>query len=512
MGSGPSNKFDNTLKCKVPACQENHSMHYCKFCKSQDSNHFSHQCTGNIPKNLDPSNISPKQNNINFPKFRINSFLELPYQNPIKWRQIEDILNQMLDLSAKIIPNKTEMMELLINHLYCICSNTAFKRREIINLRLLILRNKECFNPFDFYLVLSFMIDIALRMPIFFNRIKLDFFYQQKNGLLSFSKIQIACLLSHMFFGTIVNFNNSKISEKINFHQLLYVEDHVNVEKLLCIFNYFDIMRQRSSNPLFNNATKMQENVIYERKSVPNLRTSTAWRSSNKLLEPVFIDEVRGIEELNASDSIQVDFANKFIGGGVLRDGSIQEEIRFSISPECIPAMIFFEFLEDNEVCYIEGTEIFSQYEGYSKTFRYRGPNKKITKTNVLLLMDAIKFNNTYDQFTNENFLRELNKAFIGFDREQSIRQVITGKWGCGFFKGDPQLKFIIQWLACSECGKNMYFCSFKDTSFELAKYVLNKLNGCTVGYLFSIVLKYINTMYHERNSISIFELITRMR
>jgi len=39
-----------------------------------------------------------------------------------------------------------------------------------------------------------------------------------------------------------------------------------------------------------------------------------------------------GIED--ASGSMQVDFANKYIGGGALGHGSVQEEIRFAICPE----------------------------------------------------------------------------------------------------------------------------------------------------------------------------------
>ena len=41
--------------------------------------------------------------------------------------------------------------------------------------------------------------------------------------------------------------------------------------------------------------------------------------------------------------SLQVDFANKFVGGGVLGDGCVQEEIRFLINPELIVTRLFTE-------------------------------------------------------------------------------------------------------------------------------------------------------------------------
>ena len=39
------------------------------------------------------------------------------------------------------------------------------------------------------------------------------------------------------------------------------------------------------------------------------------------------------IEDYNKC--IRIDFANKFIGGGILTGGAVQEEIMFACSPEC---------------------------------------------------------------------------------------------------------------------------------------------------------------------------------
>ena len=59
----------------------------------------------------------------------------------------------------------------------------------------------------------------------------------------------------------------------------------------------------------------------------------------------------------------QVDFANKYIGGGVLGQGCLQEEIRFLISPELIITRLFTEVLESNEVIEITGAETYSTYK-----------------------------------------------------------------------------------------------------------------------------------------------------
>jgi hypothetical protein len=36
--------------------------------------------------------------------------------------------------------------------------------------------------------------------------------------------------------------------------------------------------------------------------------------------------------------------------------------------------------------------------------------------------------------------------------------EVYTGRWGCGVYQADETLKFLIQWIACSEVGINMRF------------------------------------------------------
>lgn len=50
-----------------------------------------------------------------------------------------------------------------------------------------------------------------------------------------------------------------------------------------------------------------------------------------------------------------MDFAAKFVGGGVLGRGLVQEEIRFLQCPELIVARLFTEKLADNECLKITG-------------------------------------------------------------------------------------------------------------------------------------------------------------
>lgn len=59
---------------------------------------------------------------------------------------------------------------------------------------------------------------------------------------------------------------------------------------------------------------------------------------------------------------MQVDFANRYLGGGVLGGGCVQEEIRFLVCPELILSRLFTEELDDNECLVIIGAQQFSEY------------------------------------------------------------------------------------------------------------------------------------------------------
>ena len=59
--------------------------------------------------------------------------------------------------------------------------------------------------------------------------------------------------------------------------------------------------------------------------------------------------------------------------------------------------------------------------------------------------MDAICYFNPLTQYTINNMVRELIKSYVSFRTIKSFDKkaygVATGKWGCGAFNGDPQLK-----------------------------------------------------------------------
>ena len=52
--------------------------------------------------------------------------------------------------------------------------------------------------------------------------------------------------------------------------------------------------------------------------------------------------------------------------------------------------------------------------------------------------------------------------------RAMLLRPVATGNWGCGAFKGDPQLKSMLQWAATSAAGRpQMIYCTFTNAAVK---------------------------------------------
>jgi hypothetical protein len=265
-----------------------------------------------------------------------------------------------------------------------------------------------------------------------------------------------------------------------------------DLQKVLCIFNYISqikrIIDEGKLPYLEDNSIIIIRQVSLEFDSLQDSEnfllelsnaSSSCLKEVNCLLEESLYDIGKGC--------IEADFANRYVGGGILTWGDVQEEIKFSINPELIISMCICEFMKENEAIYIIGTEQFSQFKGYGFTFQfhqncfnygelnniknilYGGKSLKIVDS-VLLAFDAKKYMKFEENFLKENYLRELRKAYTAFrplendsDNYFNSKAIATGKWGCGVYKGDSELKFLIQYMVCSYFKRPMTFTCFKD-------------------------------------------------
>lgn len=350
------------------------------------------------------------------------------------------------------------------------------------------------------------MIRLALQLPQLCTQ-PIPLLRQQSNHAITFSQKQIACLLSNAFFCTFPrrNIAHRHNEQKANNEYANYPDINFNrlyngtrngilprkAEKLKCLINYFS--RVTSEEPTGT--------VTFQRQCVQN---SPEWSSSQRSIRKVELDSY-GVIEDGGYGMLQVDFANKCVGGGVLGAGSVQEEIRFVICPELIISRLFTESLGISDVLLVSGVEQFNKYSGYSDSFMWDGDFRDQTprdswgrRCTTIVAMDAINYRKPVSQYRVGFMERELNKAYCGFYDTiipaAKLSAVATGNWGCGVYKGNPHLKFLIQLMAASENGRDMLYFTFRNSTLEKEikhMYDLISSSCVTVGDIWALLADY---------------------
>merc|ERR1712039_304438 len=102
--------------------------------------------------------------------------------------------------------------------------------------------------------------------------------------------------------------------------------------------------------------------------------------------------------------------------------------------------------------------------------------------------------------------LRELVKASAAFQGDRlegtAKRGVATGNWGCGNFGGDPQLKFLLQWMACTVSGRDMIYFPFSDPRMVDLDDAIAKWSGHTVGDVWRGLVHAFTAQAPDRDSV----------
>uniref|UniRef100_A0A8C5HPV7 poly(ADP-ribose) glycohydrolase n=1 Tax=Gouania willdenowi TaxID=441366 RepID=A0A8C5HPV7_GOUWI len=321
---------------------------------------------------------------------------------------------------------------------------------------------------------------------------------------LTMSQEQIACLLANAFFCTFPR-RNSRKSEygnypEINFYRLFEGSSSRKIEKLKTLLCYFRRVTQTRPIGL----------VTFTRQT---LNSPPNWERSQRPFTRLHITCEGNIED-NGYGMLQVDFANRMVGGGVTGHGLVQEEIRFVINPELIISRLFTEALESNECLIITGSEQYSTYTGYAETYKWKDSFKDQRprycfvlddwqrKCTEIVAIDAVKYRHFLEQFAPDKMKRELNKAYCGFHRHnvsnKHLPAIATGNWGCGAFGGDTRLKALIQLMAAAEAERDVAYFTFGDSLLmkdvhEMHTFLTER--RVTVGHLYSLLIQYFHAV-----------------
>ncbi|CAH2107975.1 unnamed protein product [Euphydryas editha] len=407
-----------------------------------------------------------------------------------RWDMIQNALNRP-------IRNSKELANAILSY------NTKFKNKwRFASLHELFEEHLEAEEAQYFFdVTLPDIVKLALSLPKLIQS-PIPLLKQNKNHSVSLSQQQVSSLLANAFFCTFPRRNTTKRDSEyssyphINFNVLYECSPSDSImEKLKCICYYFRRV-----------CTKVPAGALTVSRR-GRARGAAQWARSAAPLATLRAHVAAAGTIEDAHGLIQVDFANKFLGGGVLGYGCVQEEIRFMICPELLITMLFTEVLRPNEALMIIGCEQYSKYTGYGHSFQWAGEHADRTPYDcsgrrrcAVLAIDAAPSRGLAHEYRLEAVTRELNKAWVGFsfytgdDPGPHFPGVATGNWGCGAFGGSVPLKVLIQMMALTEAGRPMAYYTFGDVKLRddiIHVYELLVKHNVTVGQLYELINKF---------------------
>lgn len=241
--------------------------------------------------------------------------------------------------------------------------------------------------------------------------------------------------------------------------------------------------------------SRMALGLSFERRVGTEFKGKEWWLGLEKTLVGVEIMDKGGILEY-PEPALRVDFANCFIGGGVTEDGNVQEELYFATHPELYVTILLCAPMLANEAIVCVGAERVTEYTGYGYAAAFAKAYEDTRMGDLqgrlehhMVAMDATAYIwDKSEQYDSNQMLRELNKAYIGFQGDSAewtqvtdprdLRPIVTGNWGCGLFNGDPQLKSLLQWLSATAVGRRMVYSIHNDRRMGNFGEVVGKFRG----------------------------------
>ncbi|CAH0769324.1 unnamed protein product [Bemisia tabaci] len=272
-----------------------------------------------------------------------------------------------------------------------------------------------------FSCTLPYISQCALALKQHKSSMGLSFSLQQQVDNRKISHEFVSSLVAHSFFSSFPK-RTSKTHptlQDFNFSNFfLQLDQSFQQVKFRCLLHYFDCL-SKFGHP--------QEPISISRQVMSGREWLTIedWLECNLPLCPLSIKHDGRLERFDSSDSLLVCSSSSRLGGHVLNAGSSRECIQFCECPELIALLLFFEALEDNEVCIVENVLKVAKISDVRQ------------KTNLELLeepqpmyiclMDAENYTRLpLSQYEEDNVLRELNKALLGFrQKQQQTQQVL---------------------------------------------------------------------------------------
>ena len=392
----------------------------------------------------------------------MDSFSELPHNNKAFWEKVKGKL--------KIIPNNIKELNTLFFDGKCKFFDILEKRH--------IEEGEEFFKVYQYLqnLALNLEKELPETIPILKKNTK---------GKYELTRRQVGLLFFLSFFN-LIDLKQEKGLKNKRFivFQLLLSLTETKFEFGRCFLNYLTIIGKWLS----------ENNIILDEK-IKYIRDSHKLEFK-KLDRGIKLCEIQIYEQgslFSGKSSYFIDFANKYIGGGVLVGGCVQEEILFAIAPEAIISMFFMEVMSENDAIRIDNIIQFSNFIGYGNKFKFNGCAieniniNQIKKHKIIAIDACIQETDFFGNIDKKEIKRDIRKAFVGFNlvnfekEKNEEKSIATGNWGCGAFGGDHELKFLQQWIAASFAGiERLDYYTFGENEMQ---YIIKKIDSIKLKY-----------------------------
>ena len=357
---------------------------------------------------------------------------------------------------------------------------------------------------------------LILDMDKFFPNGEIEILKSNTTNKIILTRLQVALLFILGFFDIFQPYIKiMNINRGYDFEPVFDPNYGPSFAKGRSFINYMTVIGKwlEENNPILNEKiTYLRENKQVDIENFKNIQ---------KLCDIEIIEQG---SMFNTEAKFCIDFANKYIGGGALSGGCVQEEILFAVEPEAIVSMFLMEVMDDNDAIRIDNLIQYSNYSGYAFSFKYEESaikdEQNLIRHNIIAIDAVCSYSGGVDK---ESIKRDLIKAYVGFnlinfddkDVAKMPKTISSGNWGCGAFGGDYELKFIQQWLAATYAGvEKLYYYTFgRNEMNKIVKYKeeMKSLNADDLlktmmsaklykGYVLNIILNGIknNNNYKE--------------
>ena len=315
---------------------------------------------------------------------------------------------------------------------------------------------------------------LVLDIDKFFPNGEIEILKTSTTNKIILTRLKVALLFIFGFFDIFQPYIKiMNINSRYDFEPVLDSKYGPSFAKGRSFINYMTVIGKwlEENNPILNEKiTYLRENKQVDIENFKNIQ---------KLCDIEIIEQG---SMFNTEAKFCIDFANKYIGGGALSGGCVQEEILFAVEPEAIVSMFLMEVMDDNDAIRIDNLIQYSNYSGYAFSFKYEESaikdEQNLIRHNIIAIDAVCSYSGGVDK---ESIKRDLIKAYVGFnlinfddkDVAKMPKTISSGNWGCGAFGGDYELKFIQQWLAATYAGvEKLYYYTFgRNEMNKIVKY-----------------------------------------